>query len=431
MNTHDATNANEIRVAVAGSYGFMDIGDEAMLTEDLDYLHHELGISREQIYLFGAQSDYVAQYHDHPTANCISSELLVHDAMTIRNPPPRPKSVRKRIKAALRNYRHPSPASAAQRALEQCDVALITGGGTINTREGRRWSLERIHLIVSEFKRFGLPVFMSGQTIGPLGANREDDQLAREIVEMVAVLTVRDADYSRRYLNLIDAQPHELIETFDDAYCLPYQDAHLPDDLDQLLDTQRVAAVNVTDYTADDPVKRQFVAETIEQLLVHDLVEHVVCVSHTPGDLQRLWMIRDMVQNDWKPRVTVPDTRYWRDASIKRLISRCAIALGGRYHFIVFAGTSNTPFVGMTGNHYSYVKQDGFARPLGLSDFILTEKETWDRDCLMSRVKQAMGTHLSLAHLFQRPSVSMARFGTWLTDDLQLIASPTPLKKSA
>ncbi len=420
-----------MRVAVAGSYGFMDIGDEAMLTEDLDYMHQTLGIPRSQIHLFGAQPDYVSQYHNHPVANCISSEILVSDAQTARNPPTRPRSVRKRIKAMLRNYRHPVAVSPAQEVLEHCDVALVTGGGTINTREGRRWSLERIHLIVSEFKRHGLPVFMSGQTIGPLGANGDDDRLARETVEMVDVLTVRDAEYSRRYLDLIGAHPRELIETFDDAYSLPCRDAELPEELDQLLDTRRVAAVNVTDYTADEPAKRQFVAEMIEHLLDQKWVDHVVCVSHTPSDLQRLWMVRDMVRNRLKSQITVPDTRYWRDASIKRLISRCVIALGGRYHFIVFAGTSNTPFVGMAGNHYSYVKQDGFARPLGLADFILTEKETWDRNRVLEQVKEALHTRLSLTHLFQRPSVSMTRFGSWLTDDLQLVRPATPLKKSA
>ncbi len=403
----------------------MDIGDEAMLTEDLDYMHRVLKIPREQIYLFGAQSDYVSQYHNHPQSHCISSEILVHQAQAARQQAVRHKSLRKRMKATIRKYTKPSRALQQQSVLRQCDAALITGGGTINTRDGRKWSLERIHLIVSEFKRHGLPVFMSGQTIGPLGADADDDRLARETVEMVDVLSVRDSDYSRRYLDLIGAKPRELIETFDDAYCLPYQDADLPTELETLLNTRKVAAVNVTDYTADEPAKREFVAGLIEQLLDQQLVEHVICVSHTPMDLQRLWMIRDMVRNSMKPHVTVPDTRYWRDTGIKRLISLCAVAVGGRYHFIVFAGTSNTPFVGMTGNHYSYVKQDGFARPLGLADFILTEKETWDCSTVLDRVKEALGTELTLSNMFQRPSVSMARFGSWLSQDLQLLPPAT------
>ncbi len=420
MNAKAAAGARRLRMAVAGSYGFMDIGDEAMLTEDLDYVHRVIGVPREHIYLYGAQPDYVAWYHRHPPGNCISSEILVQAARAAWQATTS-KSLRRRAKATFRNYVGLTRRVARRSVLGDCDFALVTGGGTINTREGQRWSLERIHLIVSEFKRHKLPVFMSGQTIGPLGASEEDDRLAREIVEMVNILTVRDADYSRRYLDLIGAKPRELIETFDDAYCLPYDDAELPEEIDLLLETRKVAAVNITDYTADEPHKRNFVAELIEELIARRMVEHVICVSHSPSDLQRLWMIRDMVRNEIKPQVSVPDTRYWRDASLKRLISRCAVAIGGRYHFIVFAGTSNTPFVGMTGNHYSYIKQDGFARPLGLSDFILTEKKSWDQQAVLDQANQALNSQLSLSDKFQRPSVSMARLGAWLKEDLGLL----------
>ncbi len=87
MDTTANPSPPPIHVAVAGSYGFMDIGDEAMLTEDLDYMHRVLGIPREQIYLYGAQPHYVAQYHRHPAANCLSSELLVESYQQVHQPP--------------------------------------------------------------------------------------------------------------------------------------------------------------------------------------------------------------------------------------------------------------------------------------------------------------------------------------------------------
>ena len=410
----------EIRVAVAGSYGFMDIGDEAMLTEDLAYLIGDVGVPRELIYLFGALPEYVSYYHEHPPRNCLSSEHLVQ-AGSPGQKKPWVKRTRRRVQAALGLRKKASNTEMIRSVLQGCDVALITGGGTVNTRGGRRWSLERVHALVLQFRRHGLPVFMSGQTIGPLGASDEDDRLARETVEAVDVLTVRDDTYSRRYLDLIGANPKELIETFDDAYSLPYADTSLPADVEAFLQSSRVGAFNVTEYTAETPEQRVFVAELIERVLEKDLLERVVCVAHTPHDLQNLWMIRDMVQNGLKARVYVPDTRRWRAQSLKLLISRCAVAVGGRYHFIVFAGTSNTPFVGMCGNHYSYVKQDGFARPLGLSDFILTEKETWNRRVVDARIEAALDTKLSLAERFQRPSVSMSRLGTWLRKDLGLL----------
>jgi hypothetical protein len=41
-----------LRIAITGSFGFKDIGDEAMLTEDLNYILNELGIPRKNIYIF-------------------------------------------------------------------------------------------------------------------------------------------------------------------------------------------------------------------------------------------------------------------------------------------------------------------------------------------------------------------------------------------
>ncbi len=132
----------------------------------------------------------------------------------------------------------------------------------------------------------------------------------------------------------------------------------------------------------------------------------------------RLYQILDMCAAETKEALHLPDTRHWTGAQLKKAISQCAVAIGGRYHFIVFAGTSDTPFVGMCGNHYSYVKQNGFADPLGLSRMILTERETWEFDTLLTRYKEAKDMLLDLSNRFRRPSASMASFGKWLTESV-------------
>ena len=53
----------DVKIAITGSFGFKDIGDEAMLTEDLNYLLNDLGIPRQNIYIFGDQPDYVSYYY--------------------------------------------------------------------------------------------------------------------------------------------------------------------------------------------------------------------------------------------------------------------------------------------------------------------------------------------------------------------------------
>lgn len=401
-------------MAITGSFGYMDIGDEAMLAEDLAFIREKLGVLDENIFLFGHQPDYVAKYHRHPRAQCYASACLEANWRTIQEARGARYYLRQLVRPLFGRPFIPSVDYELNALLLSCDVALITGGGAINTRDPSGASLYRIHAMVRYFNHLGLPVFMSGQTIGPLGICEAHDLVAREIVETVEVLTVRDHEYSRRYLDIIGAKPRQFLETFDDAYTLPYQDEILPSAVLNWFQGHTVAALNVTDYTAANSKMRTFVAKLAEQLLDH-FVERLVFVSHHPNDFANLQVIRDMLTNSVKDRVLIPDTRYWQDRQIKKMISLCRFAIGGRYHFIVFAGTSNTPFVGMCGNHYSYIKQDGFARALGLEDFILTEKETWDMGIVLNRTQQAIALSLELDQRFQRPSESMELFHEWLS----------------
>ena len=399
----------QMKLCITGTFGFKDIGDEAMLTEDLDFILNVLEIPRESIYLIGGQSDYISYYHNHPLDHCFSSSLFQNQQQFRKN------GIRYKVKLALKLIlkREFIISRKVKRAVKNCDVLLVTGGGTINTRNAQGSSIKRMHALVTYFRQLGKPIFMSGQTVGPLGLYEEHDQLAVEIINAIDFLTVRDSLYSRRYLEIIKAKPKRFVETFDDAYTLPYKDESLPNEVNDFLKLGDTVAVNVTGYTADTHEKRAFIASLCEHF-IRDYSFNVILVSHYVTDYFNLNVIYDMIANNFKSSVILPDTRLWRDKMLKKLISRCRFAIGGRYHFIVFAGTSNTPFIGMTGNHYSYIKQDGFARAVGLEDFILTEKETWDMSVIEHRIKNALELKLELDGKFSRPSVSMQHFGEWI-----------------
>ena len=399
----------QMKICITGSFGFKDIGDEAMLTEDLDFILNVLEIPRENIYLIGGQPDYISYYHNHPLDHCFSSSLF-HNQQQFRE-----SGIIHKVLLILKFIlkREFIISRKVKRAVKNCDVLLVTGGGTINTRDAQGSSIKRMHALVTYFRQLGKPIFMSGQTIGPLGLYEEHNQIAVEIINNVDFLTVRDSLYSRRYLEIIKAKPKQFVETFDDAYSLPYKDESLPNEVNDFLKLGDAIAVNVTEYTADTHEKRAFIASLCEHF-IRDYSFNVILVSHDVEDYFNLSVIYDMVANNFKSSVILPDTRLWRDKMVKKLISCCRLAIGGRYHFIVFAGTSNTPFIGMSGNHYSYIKQDGFARAISLEDFILTEKETWDMSIIKYKVKDALELKLELDKKFQRPSVSMQHFGEWM-----------------
>ncbi|MEM9761030.1 MAG: polysaccharide pyruvyl transferase family protein [Pseudomonadota bacterium] len=401
------------KIVIAGSFGYRDIGDEAMLTEDLRFIHGELGIPKSNVTLFGYDTAYLARYHDHPAENCIATQRLERlgqfAGLKHYNALGRAKRIARSLLA--RRPVHPFDRGLAA-LLSGADAALVTGGGTINTREPSGFSLTRMATLVRAFKHHDLPLFISGQTIGPLGEYPHHDALAREIVEAADVVTVRDHRYSRRYLDLIGAQPKELIETFDDAYTLDHQAAELPEATARFLAERPAVVVNITDYTSDTFEQQAHIARLVDWL-AGERGDRVLLLSHTPRDQVRLFQIYDMCQPELRASVHLPDAREWSGSQLKKAISLCRLAIGGRYHFIVFAGTTDTPFVGMAGNHYSYVKQHGFAEPIGLSRFVLTERETRDFDTLTGRIAEAEGLSLHNAERFSRPSVSMRRFGSW------------------
>ncbi len=389
-----------------GSFGYKDIGDEAMLTQDLDYLVNELGISKHNILLVGGRAGYISSYHRHPRNRCLSDFVF-------REYPFLSRLKLGGVTALLRSTLCETPIMPSLRFIKNCHAALITGGGTINTRDPRGASLKRMHSFVMFCRRHAVPVFMSGQTVGPLGINDDHDRLAGDIVRHVDVLTVRDNIYSRKYLDVLKVKPKEFVETCDDAFCLPYEDEVLPPALSSFLSSGRTIAFNVTDYTADTDDKRRFMAQLCEYLLA-TYKTSILMVPHTPRDFDHLHLITNMIDSRYEDRVRVPDTRNWRDKTIKRLISLCRCAIGGRYHFLVFAATARVPIVGMCGNYYSYVKQDGFARLQGLAHFILTEADTWNMNAVQGRIQDAMDYDMDSNVPYDQPSLSMERFKEWI-----------------
>jgi polysaccharide pyruvyl transferase WcaK-like protein len=225
------------------------------------------------------------------------------------------------------------------------------------------------------FIRAKIPVFVSGQTVGPLGVNGEHDKLAKEIIEGVDILTVRDRKYSREYIEKIGARPKKLVETMDDA-------THVK--LDMVLPVRlppvKKAAVNVTVYTYDTQPKAQAIDAICHQLVCMGYL--VLLVPHHEWDLKAL---RELDV----PGTQVIDTTGWHGITTKRLFSECEVVIGGRYHVVVFAMSAGIPCVGMAGNHYSWIKQHGFADQCGIGDRIVPPDKVTDVEFTMEKVREA------------------------------------------
>ena len=123
----------------------------------------------------------ISYYHKHSLDHCFNSSLFqkrqeLHES-----------GIRQKLKLKLKSIlkREFIISRKVEKAVKDCDVLLVTGGGTINTRDAQGSSIKRMHALVTYFKKLEKPIFMSGQTIGPLGLYEEHDRLAVEIINAI------------------------------------------------------------------------------------------------------------------------------------------------------------------------------------------------------------------------------------------------------
>jgi len=307
-----------MKLLITGSFGNEDIGDDAMLTMHLNNIYNQ-GFKKCDIHLLGNKPKYMSWYFNHPIENCHSG------------------------------FKHLD--------LNKIDRVLFTGGGTINTRKESR-SLAMKHLIFKIISNHKLPVFMSGQTIGPLGKNKEHDDQARYIINYVDVLTVRDSYKSKYFIDLIGAKPKKFYETNDDAVNLPLIDTNYK------YSDKNTIAFNISNYTSDTKEKMDMLIKICEKILNK---YKVLLIPHHPIDQIRLEMIRLKLNND---NCRLLDIKNLRGIDVKSIISKCKYGIGGRYHFLVFCISAGIPCVSMAMDEYSYIKQYGFLEKLGLEKLI-------------------------------------------------------------
>lgn len=333
-----------MKLCITGTFGNKDVGDDAMLTCWLAFLKY-IEITREEIWLVGHQPHYMAWYFDHPIERCIAS----------------------------RDFPKGFPVA-------EMDRLLVTGGGSMNTRpkEGGAGT-RRMYQLVSPF--FGKPIFISGQTIGPLGVNPDDDAKVKEIVEHADWLTTRDSTYSVECLGRLDAWPKQMDTTVDDAAGLPCARASLPDNVLGFLAQGPVAAVNLDTYTGNTPQHIAAIGQAVKHLM--DKGWRIVFVPHHMKDTHAFrYMLPSL---DKKNALLLSDVGL-RAEQCKRVIALCDLAMGGRYHFVVFAASVRTPVVGLAGSEYSYIKQHGFLRAIGLGGAAVQPSEVFDPAALIKVV---------------------------------------------
>lgn len=293
-------------IGISGSYGGLNVGDEAILEGIVSQLRESLSV---EITVFSRNPEDTLERHD------------VDHAVAIRD----------------------LTRDEARAVVQQLDALVLGGGGLLYDRDVEAY-LREVNLALEH----GVPVMVYAVSAGPLQdpAARE---LVRETLSRVDVVTVRD----RRGLRLLEevGVHRDITVTADPALLLkaaPYpQDALAAEGLDS---KERLVGFSVRE---PGPAAPDIDVEHYHTLLANAadfMIERLdarvvfVPMERRKMDLQHSHaVIARMLRAD---RAVVLQNEYTPPALIS-LVGHFDFAVGMRLHFLIFAALADVPFVAL------------------------------------------------------------------------------------
>jgi polysaccharide pyruvyl transferase CsaB len=339
-----ANGKETYKVGITGSYGGLNLGDEAILQSIIMQLRRDLSV---EITVFSRDAEDTKRRHG------------VEHAVPVR------KLSRAEVTPDV----------------ERLDLLVLGGGGILYDADARTYLRE-----VTIAREKGVPVMLYAIGAGPL--NEQAAQAAvREALEHVQAITVRERAAQRV---LEEAGVHrEIIVTADPALLLKPEP--LPRGLlkrEGLEGRRRLIGMSVREPGVAAP--------DLDQKMYHALLANAAdfMVDRYDADVVFVPMERSVLDTQHSHAVVARMLRAQRASVLKgeytsgQLLSwmgRFDFAVGMRLHFLIFAALSGTPFVALP---YSG-KVGGFLEDLGLpappinlvnaGRLIAHIDESWDR----------------------------------------------------
>jgi polysaccharide pyruvyl transferase CsaB len=298
---------NAPKVGITGSYGGLNLGDEAILQSIVEQLRRD--VPGVEITVFSRNAEDTKRRHK------------VERAVAVR------KLSRAEIVPEV----------------ERLDLLIFGGGGIIYDAEARIYLRE-----VQVAKEHGVPVMLFAVGAGPLGEPTVQ-QAVREALEDVAAITVRERSAQQ---TLETAGVHrEITVTADPALLLKPES--LPRNvlkIEGLDGKRRLVGMSVREpgvaapdldpniYHALLANAADFMADRFDADVVFVPMEHsVLDIQHSHAVIAK--MLRPQ-------RARVLNGEY-SSGQILALMGRFHFAVGMRLHFLIFAALRNVPFVAL------------------------------------------------------------------------------------
>lgn len=256
-------------------------------------------------------------------------------------------------------------------AIATMDAVVVSGGGNLNSRYG--WLLYERAAAVRAAEHAGVPVYVTGQSLGPV-LNPEDAQVLERMLRTARSVTVREhSSLAWCRERGIDAR----LSVDDATHYLPTSPArtlHYAEGVSagQALDElpERYVCVTVNECTEQQ-------AQQLARLLDNMWREHgyaSVFLSHfgdpqnpESGDIQAHQRIAEQLSPS-TPATLLPILHADQSVTVHR---GAAFTLTSRYHPAVFSAAAGIPVLALVPDAFTQMRAGGALRQYGLGEFTL------------------------------------------------------------
>lgn len=256
-------------------------------------------------------------------------------------------------------------------AIATMDAVVVSGGGNLNSRYG--WLLYERAAAVRAAEHAGVPVYVTGQSLGPV-LNPEDAQVLERMLRTARSVTVRE---------------HSSL-----AWCR-----------ERGIDA-RLSVDDATDYLVDSPARTLRYAEGISAgQMLNKLPEHYVCVTVNECTEQQAQQIARLLNGMWREHGYAPvflshygdpqDPTSGDIQAHQRIAEQlspstpatllpilhadqsvtvhcgAAFTLTSRYHPAVFSAAAGIPVLALVPDAFTQMRVGGALRQYGLGEFTL------------------------------------------------------------
>ena len=256
-------------------------------------------------------------------------------------------------------------------AIATMDAVVVSGGGNLNSRYG--WLLYERAAAVRAAEHAGVPVYVTGQSLGPV-LNPEDAQVLERMLRTARSVTVRE---------------HSSL-----AWCR-----------ERGIDA-RLSVDDATDYLPASPARTLHYAEGVSAgQALDELPERYVCVTVNECTDQQAQQIARLLDNMWREHGYAPvflshfgdpQNPESGDIQVHQRIAEqlspstpaallpilhadqsitvhcgAAFTLTSRYHPAVFSAAAGIPVLALVPDAFTQMRAGGALRQYGLSEFTL------------------------------------------------------------